>query len=156
MTFAVVMALAFGMTACKGKTTSETVSDAAKSAGQAVGDAAKATGNAVGDAAKATGEYLAPSKDATVKTAQETLDGIEKKWQELQAKAAPVTEEAKADFQKATEQMGVALGEAKRKLVEAKDATTDVWQKDVKPALDSAVAKVQKLYEDTAAKFGSK
>ena len=35
VTFAVVMALALGMTACKEKTTSEKMSDSAKSAGQA-------------------------------------------------------------------------------------------------------------------------
>ena len=52
MTFAVVMALALGMTACGKKTTSETVPDAGKSAGQAVTDAAKATGTAVEDATK--------------------------------------------------------------------------------------------------------
>ena len=56
--FAVVMALSLGMTACKEKTASETVSDAAKSAGQTTSDAAKATGKAVGDAAKATGDAV--------------------------------------------------------------------------------------------------
>lgn len=167
VTFAVVMMLSLGMTACKEKTTSEKASDAGKSAGQtasdaakatgnAVGDAAKATGNAVGDAAKATGEYLTESKDSTVKTAQETLNGIEKKWQDLQAKAAPTTEEAKADLQKAKDQMGQILSDAKAKLVEAKDASADVWQKDVKPALDAALQKAQELYDDTTAKFSNK
>ena len=125
-------------------------------AGQAVSDAAKATGKAVDNAAKATGEYLTQSKDSAVKTAQETLNGLEKKWQDLQAKAAPATDEAKADFQKAKDQMARTLADAKAKLVEAKDAGADAWQQNVKPALDAALAKVQKLYEDTAAKFGSK
>lgn len=61
---AIVLGLAFGMTACGKKTTSETVSDAVQDAGQSVNDAAKATGNAVDDAAKATGEAV---EDATKK-----------------------------------------------------------------------------------------
>jgi len=178
MTFAVVMALALGMTACEKKTASEKASDAGKSAGQAakdaakatgeavgdaakatgtaVGDAAKATGKAVGDAAKATGEQVTQAKDAAVKAAQEALNGFEKKWQDLQAKAAPTTDEAKADLQKVKDQMAQLLADAKAKLVEAKDAGADAWQQNVKPALDAALAKAQKLYEDTAAKFSNK
>ena len=104
MVFVVVVALSLGVTGCKEKTASEKASDAAnsagtavkeavKDAGQAVGHAAETSGKAVGDAAKATGEYLTGSKEATVKAAQETLNGIEKKWQELQAKAAPTTDD---------------------------------------------------------------
>jgi hypothetical protein len=164
--FAAVLALAFGMTACE-KKTSEKVSDATRSAGQAtsdaasatgkaVGNAAKATGAAVGDAAKATGDWLSGSKDSAVKTAQDTVNTLEKKWQDLQAKAAPTTDQAKADWQKAKDQMSQTLADAKAKLVEAKDATEDVWQKNVKPALAAAVDKAQKLYDDVAAKFGGK
>jgi hypothetical protein len=177
ITFAAVLALAVGMTACEkktvenasdaGKSAGTTVKEATEDAGQAVkdageatgdalSDAAKATGAAVGDAATATGEFLTQSKDTAVKAAQETLSGIEKKWQELQAKAAPATDEAKADLQKAKELMAETLADAKAKLVEAKDASADVWQQDVKPALDAALAKAQKLYEDTAAKFSGK
>ena len=167
MTYAVLMALALGMTACREKTASENASNAGKSVGQAAGDAAKATGNAIGDAAKATGtavgdatkatgEFLTQSKDTAVKAAQEALNGIETKWQDLQVKAAPTTDEAKADLQKAKDQMAQTLADAKAKLVEAKDAGADVWQQNVKPALDAAVARAQKLYEDTAARFGSK
>jgi len=59
---AVMLALAFGMTACEKKTTSEKVSGAAQDAGKAVNDAGKATGKAVDDAAKATGKA---AEDAT-------------------------------------------------------------------------------------------
>ena len=62
MTFAVVMVLALGMTACGKKTTSEKAADAVQDAGEAVGDAAKTAGEAVDDAAKATGEAV---EDAT-------------------------------------------------------------------------------------------
>jgi len=144
MKFAVAMALVLGLTACGEKTPSDKASDAGKSAGKAVGDAAKATG-----------EYLAQSKDSAVKAAQERLDGIEKKWQDLQVKATPTTDEAKADFQKAKDQMALTLADAKSKLVEAKDAGADAWQQNIKPAIDSALEKAQKLYEDTAARFGS-
>ena len=61
MTFAVVMALALGMTACS-KETSDKVADAANSAGQDVKHAAKDAGKAVNDAAKATGQAV---EDAT-------------------------------------------------------------------------------------------
>jgi len=164
--FAAVLALALGITACE-KKTSEKVSEATRSAGQAageaanatgkaVGEAATATGTAVGEAAKATGDYLSGSKDTAVTTAQDTVNTLEKKWQDLEAKAAPATDEAKADFQKAKDQMAQALADAKAKLVQAKDATDDAWQKDVKPALAAALDKAQKLYDDAAAKFGSK
>jgi hypothetical protein len=125
--------------------TGKAVGGAAEATGKAVGDAAKATVNAVGDAATATGEYLTQSKDSAVKAAQETLNGIEKKWQDLQAKAAPATDEAKADFQKAKDQMAQTLADAKAKLDEAKDAAADAWQQNVKPALDAALQKAQKL-----------
>jgi hypothetical protein len=137
------------------KATGEFVGDAAKATGGAVGDATKATGEFVGDAARATGEFLRESKDASVKAAQNTLDGIEKKWQELQANAAPASDEAKADLQKTKDVMAQALADAQAKCVEAKDASADVWQKNVKPALDAAVLKAQKLYDDAAAKFAS-
>jgi len=152
MTFAVVMVLAFGTTACGNKTPSEN----AKSAEQAVSDAAKATGAAVGDAAKATGEYLSGSKDTAVKNAEEAVNWIEKKWQELHAKAVPTTDEAKADLQKAKDKMAEILADAKVKLVQAKDASADAWQRDVKPGLETALRKARELYEDVAAKFSNK
>jgi hypothetical protein len=155
MTFTVVMVMVLGMIACSKKTPTEQVSDAAVSAGQAVSDAANTSGAAVGDAAKATGEYLTQSKDMAVRNAQETIDGLEKRWQDLQAKAQPTTDEAKADLQKAQDQMAQTLADAKAKLVEAKGAGTDAWQQNVKPALDAALQRAQKLYTDAAAKFGS-
>jgi len=183
--FAVVTVLCLGMAACEKQTAPDkapgaptpagtAVKDAARDAGQAVNDAAKATGKAVDTAAKATGqavedaaketgkaitatgEYLAGSKDSAVKAAQDSLDKLEKKWQDLQAKAAPATDEAKADFQKARDQMSQILADARVKLVEAKAAGDDAWQQKVKPALDAVVAKAQKLYDDAAAKFGGK
>ena len=118
------------------KTFGETANDAAKAAGKAVGNAAaKVTGKAVGNAAEATDDYLTQKKDEAVKTAQEKIATLDKKWQELQAKT---------------------LAEAKTKLAEAKNAGADAWQKNVKPALDAALDKAQKLYDDTAARFGSK
>jgi len=184
ITLALMTALALGMTACEkkpsgtadsagpsvkdaaqdageavkdaGEAAGEAVGGAAKATGTAVTDAARATGKAVGNAAKDTGEFLTHSKDAAVKSARETLGSLEKKWQDLQAKAAPVTDEAKADFQKAKDQMAQILADARAKLAEAKDAGGDAWQQDVKPALDSALRKAQKLYDDAAAKFSSK
>ena len=153
--FATVLALTFVMTACEKKTPSENAPDAGKSAGQAVKDAAMATGTAVGDAAKATGEYLTQSKETAVKAAQDTFNWLDKKWQDLQAKAAPTKEEAKADLQKAKDLMAQALADAKAKLVEAKDASADAWQQNVKPALDAALQKAQRLYEEATAKFRS-
>jgi len=138
-----------------GKAAGNAVGDAAKATGNAVGDAAKATGNAVGDAAKATGDWLAGSKDDAVKTAQNKVSDLETKWQALQDKAAPTTDEAKADWQKTKDQMAQLLADAKTRLVAAKDATDDVWQKDIRPALAAALDKAQKLYDDAAAKFGS-
>ena len=162
----IVAALSFSTAGCKKKTgeaandaanaTGNAVGNAAEATGEAVGNAAKATGKAVGNAAQATGEFLTQNKDEAVKAAQEKITLLDKKWQELQDKAAPTTDEAKAEFQKARDQMAKTLAEAKTKLVEAKDAGADAWQKDVKPALDTALDKAQKLYEDMAAKFGSK
>lgn len=152
----VVVALSIlSTTGCK-KKAGETANDAAKATGNAVGNAAKATGKAVGNAAEATNDYLTQTKDEAVKAARKKIDLLDKKWQELQDKAAPATDEAKAELQKAKDQMAKTLAEAKTKLIEAKDAGVDAWQKNVKPALDVAMDKAQKLYDDTAAKFGSK
>jgi hypothetical protein len=151
----IIVTLFLGMTGCT-KKTGEAANDAANATGKAVGNAAEVTGKAIGNAAEATGEYLTQNKDEAVKAAQGKIDLLDKKWQELQAKAAPATDEAKADFQKAKDQMARTLAEARTKLVEAKNAGADAWKKDVKPALDAALDKAQKLYEDTAAKFSSK
>ena len=153
---AILVLLYLGVTAYEERTTSETASDAGQAVGQAGGDAVKATGTAAGDAPKTTGERLVRSKDEAVKAAQETLDGVERKWRDLQAKAEPATDEAKTDLQRAKVQIGGAFADAKAKLVEARDAGADTWHQDVKPALDAALQKVQKLYEDTSAKLSSK
>ena len=60
--FAVVLALALGMTACKEKTASENVTDAVDSAERHTKEAVKDAGEAVGDAAEATGDAV---EDAT-------------------------------------------------------------------------------------------
>lgn len=161
--FMVLIALALSMTACGDKSPSEkaraagdAAGDAAKATGDAVGDAAKATGDAVGDAVQATGEFLNRPKDVDVKAAQEKLDKIEQDWQALLAKAAPTTDEAKAELQDANDQMEKALATARAELVEAKDASDEDWQQNVKPALDAALQKSQKLYEDVSARLGRK
>jgi len=163
VTFVVVIALAFSMTACGNKTPSEkaratgdAVGDAAKTTGDAVGDAARATGDAVGDAVQATGEFLNQPKDVDIKAAEERLDTIEKNWHALLAKAAPTTDEAKVELQEASDQMDEALATAKAKLVEARDASDEDWQQNVKPALDAALQKSQKLYDDASARFVGK
>ncbi len=162
VTFMILIMLAIGLTACGDKTpseqakaTGEAVGDAAKTAGEAVGNAAETAGEAVGDAMQATGEFLSQSKDEDVKTAQATLDRIEKKWQAFLMKTAPTTDEARVEFQNARNQMAEILADAKEKLVEAKDASADTWQQDVKPALDAALQKAQRLYEDASGRFGS-
>jgi hypothetical protein len=162
----IVAALFLGTTGCKKKSgeavndaanaTGNAVGDAAKATGEAVGSAAKATGKAVGDAAQATGEYLTQTKDDTFKAAQAKIALLDKDWQQLQARAAPVTDEARVEFQTAKDQMAKTLDEARAKLVEAKDAGADAWQKDFKPAFDASLDKAKKLYEDTAARFGGK
>jgi hypothetical protein len=49
--------------------------------------------------------------------------------------------------------MAQILAEAQAKLVEAKDAGAGAWHQNVKPALDAALQKARKLYEDVSAKF---
>ena len=151
-TIMVLIVLALGMTACGDKTPSENaraageaVGDAAKTTGDIVSDAATTTGDAVGDAVQATGEFLNQPKEADVKIAQERLAGIEQNWRTLLAKAAPTTDKAKVELQDAT---------AKAKLAEAKYANDKDWRQNVKPALDAALQKSQKLYEDVNALFG--
>lgn len=159
----VLIVLALGMTACGDKTPAENarsagdaVGDAAKTTGDAVSDAATATGEAVGDAVQATGKFLNQPKDMDVKDAQSRLDRIEQNWRTLLATAAPSTDKAKVELHDADKQMAEALATAKAKLVEARDASDNDWQQNVKPALDAAVEKSQKLYEDVYARFGSK
>jgi hypothetical protein len=125
--FAVVMVLALGISGC-GKTETP----------------AKAPG--AGD--------MGPQ--AAQAAAQATVDDLEAKWVALVDKAAPTTDEAKADLQKAADDMAQVLADAKAKLEEAKAASADQWQKTIKPALDDAIAKAQKLYADASVKFGAK
>lgn len=109
---------------------------------------------AAGDAVQATVEYLDPPKDAEVKAAQDQLAGLERGWQTLLAKAAPTTDKAKVELRDADKQMTAAIAAAKVKLVEAKAASDKDWQQNVKPALDAAVEKSQKLHDDVYARFG--
>lgn len=161
LTYMVLIVLALGMAACGDKTPSEkaraagdAVGDAAKTTADAVSDAATTTGDAVGNAVQATGEFLNQPKDVDVKAAQERLAGIEHDWQALLAEAEPTTDKAKAELQDADEQMAEMLATARAKLVEARDASDKDWQQNVKPALDAALQKSQKLYEDVYARFG--
>jgi hypothetical protein len=158
----VLMVLALGMTACGDKTPAENaraagdaVGDAAMTTGKAVSDAATTTGDAVSDAVQATGEFLNQPKDADVKAAQEKLAEIEQDWRVLLARAAPTTDQAKVDLQTADRQMAEALATAKAKLAEARDASDKDWQQNVKPAIEAALQRSQKLYEDVYARFGS-
>ena len=160
-TIMVLIVLALGMTACGDKTPSENaraageaVGDAAKTTGDIVSDAATTTGDAVGDAVQATGEFLNQPKEADVKIAQERLAGIEQNWRTLLAKTAPTTDKAKVELQDADKQMAETLATAKAKLAEAKYANDKDWRQNVKPALDAALQKSQKLYEDVNALFG--
>ncbi|HET19509.1 MAG TPA: hypothetical protein ENO16_02735 [Chromatiales bacterium] len=159
----VLIVLALAMTACgdktpaeKAKAAGEAVGDAAKTTGDAVSDAATTTGEAVGNAVQATGEFLNQPKDAAVKAAQERVAEIEQNWRALLAKAEPTTDKAKVELQDADRQMADALATAKAKLVEAKDANDENWQQNVKPALEAALQKSQRLYEDVYARFGSR
>ncbi len=161
-TFMVLIVLALGMTACGNKTPAEkaraagdAVGDAANKTADVISDAATTTGDALGDAVQATGEFLNQPKDEAVEAAQEKLAEIEQDWQALLVKATPTTDKAKVELQDADKQMAEALATAKAKLVEARDASDEDWQQNVKPALDAALQKSQKLYEDVYAQFGS-
>ena len=66
----IMLALGFGMTACK-ETTSEKASDTVKSAGNDVKGAAQDAGKAVNDAAKATGKVVDDAAKATGNAAED-------------------------------------------------------------------------------------
>lgn len=153
--FVVVMALTLGMMACEKKAPAEKAPDSTQPAGITV-DSAKPLSAALSDATKSADGLLAQSKDAAVKAAQTAVDTLEKKWQDLVAKAAPTTPEAKTDLQKSMTDMTATLTDIRTKLTEAKDASAEAWQKDIKPALDAALKNAQRLYDDTAAKFAGK
>lgn len=160
--FMVLVVLVLGMAACGDNTPAENaraageaVGDAAKTTGDAVSDAATTTGDAVGDAVQATGEFLNQPKDADIKAAREKLAEIEQNWRAFLAAAAPTTDKAKVELQDADKQMADALATAKAKLAEAKDASDKDWRQNIKPSLDAAVLKSQKLYEEVYARFGS-
>jgi len=163
VTFMVLIVLAIGMTACGDKTPADkardagdAVGEAAETTGDAVSDAAKTTGDAVGNAMQATGEFLNQPKDEAVQSAQERVAEIEENWRALLAKAEPTTDKAKVELQDADRQMDETLATAQAKLVEARDASDENWQQNVKPALEAALQKSQKLYEDVYARFGGK
>ena len=150
--FGVVIAAVFLMTSCGEKATPKKAPAAGKTATGAVGKTAKTPVKAavVGTANDRIKKHNA------INAAQSQIEALEAKWQELQAKAEAAGDEVKADFQKAKDQMAKALADAKAKLTEAKAAGVDTWEKSVKPALDSALQKVQQLFVDTDAKIPKK
>lgn len=135
--------------------TAHAVDETATAIATAVADAAKATGRSVGYAIQATGDYLTHSKDTAVKAAHKTLDGIERKWLDLQIYATPTTDKAKADFQKVKDQMTQTLTDAKARLVEAREVSTEAWQQNVSPSFNAAMQRANELYADAVARFGS-
>ncbi|MDZ7859165.1 MAG: hypothetical protein U5O15_00615 [Candidatus Krumholzibacteriota bacterium] len=138
------------------KTTGDAVGDAMQKTGDAVGGAAKTTGDAVDDAMQATGEFLTQSKEKDLIAARKTVERIEKEWQELLAKSSPVGDAAQAEFQNTRYQMSDALADSRARLAEAKEASGDIWRKEAKPALEAALQKAQRIFEDASARFGDK
>lgn len=115
-------------------------------------DGPKPSANAAGEGTAPSG-IITRSKETAVEYAHGIISGIEKGWQGLETKTASGTEKAKADFKKAKDQMGATLGEAKEKLIQAKNASGEIWQDSVKPGLDEVLKKARKIYKDTAENF---
>jgi len=103
---------------------------------------------------ESTREYLSREKESVVKAAQERIERMEALWPQIQEKAAAAGDEAKVEFEKAKVRMGEELAEAKQKLAEARESGAETWETKGKPALNSAVERAQKFYEETASKLG--
>jgi len=83
---------------------------------------------------------------------KESLKDYDKKMDELKAKSATMTEEAKADFNKTMEQLKEKKEAASKKLQELKKPTGKAWE-DVKAGVNEAMADLKEAYEKAIARY---
>ena len=83
---------------------------------------------------------------------KESLKDYDKKMDELKAKSATMTEEAKADFNKTMEQLKEKKEAASKKLQELKKPTGKAWE-DVKAGVNEAMADLKEAYEKAITRY---
>ena len=83
---------------------------------------------------------------------KESLKDYDKKMDELKAKSANMTEEAKADFNKTMEQLKQKKEAASKKLQELKKPTGKAWE-DVKAGVNEAMADLKEAYEKAITRY---
>jgi peptidoglycan hydrolase CwlO-like protein len=91
-------------------------------------------------------------QDDFSKTMEKQLVAFDAKIQALEAKAAELGEDVKAELNKAIEELKPLKEAAKSKLEALKGAGEDAWQ-DMKPALQEAMAELERTYEKTKSLF---
>ena len=101
-----------------------------------------------------TKQYLAENKDEFVASAEKKLHELDASIAELSGKAAPLKEDAKAEADKLMTALNQKRSEIKGQLDGLKQASKEKWA-DAKAAFETALADLEKAYENTKAKFSS-
>ena len=101
-----------------------------------------------------TKEYLADNKDEFVASAEKKLHDLDASIAELSGKAAPLKEDAKAEADKLMTTLNQKQSEIKGQLDGLKQASKEKWT-EAKAAFETALADLEKAYENTKAKLSS-
>ncbi len=91
-------------------------------------------------------------KEEYEKKLQAALDDYNKKIEELDAKAATIKEESKAQFAKEMEKLKAEEQELAKKLTALKSDTGTGWE-NIKTGLDNSLNELKKSYEQAASHF---
>jgi hypothetical protein len=118
-------------------TTSVSARDLGKEAQQALDSATKA---------------VAEGKDAFVTSVQTKLQEMDGQIGELEKKAEALTSEAKSDADKAVAAVKEKRGALAEKIEQAKTSSAAAWN-DTKAALETALADLEKAYQEAKSKL---
>ncbi len=104
------------------------------------------------DAVEATKQYTIQQKEAFQKAIQNELNEMQVKIADLQKKTSAASVEARAEMQKAIQDLEKQKDEARKKLDEVNASTSSAWSK-LKDGMNTAVADLKKSYKEAVSKL---
>jgi RecA-family ATPase len=104
------------------------------------------------EAADKAAALVKQQKEAYQKGMQATLDDYKKKIADLDAKAATLKEESKAQFAKEMEKLKAQEQELTKKWIAFKSDTGTAWE-NMKAGLDNSMNELKKSYDQAASYF---
>jgi arginine utilization protein RocB len=107
------------------------------------------------EAVEAAKRYAAQKKEEYQREMQSELDALSKEIDELKVEAKKSRAKARVELEKQIGELEKNKEVASHKLSELRSRSAEAWE-DMKARLDSAMAKLKKSYEETAARFKKK